>query len=100
MCKILFKKVSNYYFKGPKETLDRTEYCQPAILVASLAAVEALWEYDEDAVKNCIATAGFSVGELTALIFSGALSFEDGLRLVQVRGQAMQEASDLESSGI
>ena len=51
-------------------------------------------------MKNCIATAGFSVGELTALIFSGALSFEDGLRLVQVRGQAMQEASDLESSGI
>ena len=50
-------------------------------------------------MKNCIATAGFSVGELTALIFSGALSFEDGLRLVQVRGQAMQEASDLESSG-
>ena len=51
-------------------------------------------------MKNCIATAGFSVGELTALIFSGALSFEDGLRLVQVRGQAMQDASDLESSGI
>ena len=51
-------------------------------------------------MKNCIATAGFSVGELTALIFSGALSFEDGLRLLQVRGRAMQEASDLESSGI
>ena len=51
-------------------------------------------------MKNCIATAGFSVGELTALIFSGALSFEDGLRLVQVRGEAMQDASDLESSGI
>ena len=51
-------------------------------------------------MKNCIATAGFSVGELTALIFSGALSFEDGLRLVQVRGQAMQDASDLESSGM
>ena len=50
-------------------------------------------------MKNCIATAGFSVGELTALIFSGALSFEDGLRLVKVRGQGMQEASDRISSG-
>ena len=51
-------------------------------------------------MKNCVATAGFSVGEITALIFSGALSFEDGLRLVQVRAQAMQEASDLEASGM
>ena len=86
--------------EGPKSQLDRTEYCQPAVVVSSLAAVEVLWEIDGDAVKNCVATAGFSVGEITALIFSGALSFEDGLRLVDVRAKAMQEASDLESSGM
>ena len=50
-----------------------------SILIALLAAVEVLWEIDEDAVKNCVATAGFSVGEITSLIFSGALTFEDGL---------------------
>lgn len=86
--------------EGPKETLDRTEHCQAAIMVSSLAAVEALWEQDEDAVKNCVATAGFSVGEITALVFGGALSFEDGVRLVHVRGQAMQHASELVNSGM
>ena len=43
---------------GPKEVLDKTEHCQIAVVVASLAAVEVLWEMDEDAVKNCVATAG------------------------------------------
>ena len=59
------------------------------------AAVEVLWEIDEDAVKNCVATAGFSVGEITSLIFSGALTFEDGVKLVNIRQIAMQQASDL-----
>ena len=44
---------------GPKEVLDKTEHCQIAVVVASLAAVEVLWEMDEDAVKNCVATAGY-----------------------------------------
>lgn len=86
--------------EGPKSTLDRTEYCQPAIMVSSLAAIEALWEMDENAVKNCVATAGFSVGELTALVFAGALTFEDGIRLVHARAKAMQMASDLTDSGM
>ena len=80
---------------GPKELLDRTEHCQVAVVVSSLAAVEALWEIDENAVKNCVATAGFSVGEITSLIFSGALTFEDGIKLVNIRQIAMQQASDL-----
>lgn len=71
-----------------------------AIFVSSLAAVEALWETDENAVKNCVATAGFSIGELTALVFSGMLSFDDGIRLVHARGKAMQEASELTPSGM
>jgi [acyl-carrier-protein] S-malonyltransferase len=86
--------------EGPKETLDSTKYCQPAILVSSLAAVESLWELDSDSVKNCVATAGFSVGEITALVFSGALTFEDGVRLVHNRAEAMQTASEMENSGM
>lgn len=63
---------------GPKEKLDQTRYSQPAILVTSLAAVERLKEERPDAINNCVATAGFSLGELTALIFSGAIGFEKG----------------------
>ena len=42
------------------------------------------------AVENCMAVAGFSVGELTALIFSGAITFSEGINLVKIRGEAMQ----------
>jgi [acyl-carrier-protein] S-malonyltransferase len=51
--------------------------------VTSLCAIEALYAKSPDSVKNCIAAAGFSVGEITALIFSGAISFEDGVKLVK-----------------
>lgn len=65
---------------GPKEKLDQTKYSQPAILVTSLAAVERLKEERPNAIDNCVATAGFSLGELTALIFAGAIGFEKGKR--------------------
>lgn len=51
-------------------------------------------------VENCIGTAGFSSGELTALVFSGAISFEDGLRLVKTRAEAMQKACEETTSGM
>jgi [acyl-carrier-protein] S-malonyltransferase len=57
--------------EGPKEKLDQTKYCQPAILVSSLAAIERLKEERPNAIENCVATAGFSLGEITALIFAG-----------------------------
>lgn len=66
---------------GPKEKLDQTRYCQPAILVTSLAAVERLKEERPDAIDKCVGTAGFSLGELTALIFAGAIGFEKGNNL-------------------
>ena len=86
--------------EGPKEKLNSTRYCQPAIVVTSLAAVEALYQKDPDAIKSCIKTAGFSLGEITALIFSGVLSFEDGIQLVKTRAEAMEYSSELESSGM
>lgn len=66
---------------GPKEKLDDTVYSQPALFVAGLAAVEKLRAADPAAVESCSAVAGLSLGEYTALVFAGALSFEDGLRV-------------------
>lgn len=85
---------------GPKEQLDSTAVSQPAIYVASLAALEQLKESDQAAIDECVACAGLSLGEYTALTFAGALSFEDGLRLVQKRGEAMQAAADATPSGM
>lgn len=86
--------------KGPLDKLNRTEYNQVATVTASLAALERLWEDRPMAIEQCKAIAGYSVGELTALIFSGALTLEDGIRLAAVRGAAMQHASDLTPQGM
>src|SRR4051795_11213982 len=72
---------------GPKEKLDSTAVSQPAIYVASLAALEQLKQSEPDALGEWVARAGLSLGESTALPFAGSLSFEDGLRLVQKRGE-------------
>lgn len=73
---------------GPAETLNKTEVTQPAILTASVAAYRALMEK----VEAPKALAGHSLGEYSALVAAGALDFADAVRLVRVRGQAMQEA--------
>ncbi|KAJ8911979.1 hypothetical protein NQ315_003258 [Exocentrus adspersus] len=86
--------------EGPKEELNKTKYCQPAVMVCSLAAIEKLKEERPNAVANCVATAGFSLGEITALVFAGALEFEAALKLVDVRATAMQLASDMYEGGM
>jgi [acyl-carrier-protein] S-malonyltransferase len=86
--------------QGPAEKLNSTEISQPAIFVASLAALESLRTKEPDAFNECVATAGLSLGEYTALVFAEALSFTDGLKLVQKRGQAMQAAADATPSGM
>src|SRR5438270_6883907 len=86
--------------KGPKEKLDSTAVSQPAIYVASLAALESLRSQNPDLEKDCIASAGLSLGEYTALAFAGVFSFADGLGLVKTRGEAMQAASDATPSGM
>ena len=67
--------------EGPKERLDDTAVSQPALFVAGLAAVEKLRAEDSAAVDQCSAAAGLSLGEYCALVFAGALSFEDGLKV-------------------
>lgn len=85
---------------GPQEKLNQTRFNQPATVLTSLAALEQLREERPRVFETCVATAGYSLGELTALIFSGALSFEDGVRLVSVRGNAMQYASEKTPQGM
>ncbi|BBN17362.1 [acyl-carrier-protein] S-malonyltransferase [Marchantia polymorpha subsp. ruderalis] len=87
---------------GPKEKLDSTVISQPAIYVASLAAVEALraQEGGQAIIDSVDVTCGLSLGEYTALAFAGAFSFEDGLKLVKLRGEAMQAAADAAPSAM
>src|SRR5215203_4407311 len=63
---------------GPADRLNATDVSQPAIFVASLAALEALKQSDPAAADDVVAAAGLSLGEYTALVFAGALSFDDG----------------------
>jgi len=85
---------------GPAERLDATAVSQPAIFVASLAALESLKASSPALLSEVVATAGLSLGEYTALVFAGALDFADGLRVVQQRGQAMQAAADASPGGM
>lgn len=80
--------------QGPADKLQSTVVSQPAIYVCSLAALECLKKNDPPAIEKATATAGLSLGEYTALVFAGALTFADGLRVVAKRGQAMQAAAD------
>ncbi|XP_058462490.1 probable malonyl-CoA-acyl carrier protein transacylase, mitochondrial [Malaya genurostris] len=86
--------------EGPKDALDQTIHCQPAVMVSSLAALEQLKEERPNAIENCFATAGFSLGEISALVFAGALPFDRALRLVQIRAEAMQLASEQNKGGM
>jgi [acyl-carrier-protein] S-malonyltransferase len=79
--------------QGPADKLNTTDHSQPALFVASLAALESLKASDPQTVDACTAAAGLSLGEYTALVFAGVMSFEDGLRVVQQRGSAMQAAA-------
>ena len=74
--------------EGPAEVLGSTENTQPALLVASIA----LWELWSGGGEKVNVMAGHSLGEYSALVCAGAMSFEDGVRLVRTRGELMQRA--------
>lgn len=79
--------IAKISFEGPEEVLNETKYTQLAILTMSLAILAILKQ------KNVYAniSAGLSLGEYSALIYSNSISFEDGIKLVQKRGEFMQE---------
>ncbi|KAJ8650889.1 hypothetical protein MRB53_003912 [Persea americana] len=100
--KVLGFDLLDVCLNGPKEKLNSTVISQPAIYVTSLAAVEVLRARDggQQIIDSVDVTCGLSLGEYTALTFAGAFSFEDGLKLVKLRGEAMQEAADAASSAM
>ena len=79
-------------FEGPDDQLNRTDIAQAAIYTTSVACFRAL------GLTGATATAGLSLGEFTALHLAGAFDFVDGLKLVRLRGQAMQAAAETSSS--
>lgn len=83
-------------FEGPVERLNQTDASQPAIYVASIASWRGLLAKNNQGVSDSapFAAAGLSLGEYSALCVAGAVSFEEGLELVTLRGRAMQDAAD------
>jgi [acyl-carrier-protein] S-malonyltransferase len=90
---ILGWDVLDLCLNGPEEKLEETKHCQPAMFIGGLAGLEKLRKDKPDAAANPTFVAGLSLGEYTALCVAGVMSFEDGLKLVKLRGEAMQEAA-------
>ncbi|MGJ1415113.1 ACP S-malonyltransferase [Sphingobacterium multivorum] len=90
---ILGFRITDIMFSGTDEELKQTKVTQPAIFLHSVILAKALGEsFQPDMV------AGHSLGEFSALVAAGALSFEDGLKLVAQRANAMQKACELQPS--
>ena len=86
--------------EGPAERLTRTDVCQPAILATSVACLATGEEEGRIDLSQVGAALGLSLGEYTALYAAGVITLEDALRLVHLRGTAMQDASDDPHSGM
>jgi [acyl-carrier-protein] S-malonyltransferase len=91
---ILDMPLTRLCFEGPEEQLRQTENQQPAVVAVSLAYLAAARGKHEAVGGVPAYVAGHSLGEYSALIAAGVLSFEDGIRLVRERGRLMQVAGD------
>ncbi|MFP5041366.1 ACP S-malonyltransferase [Parasediminibacterium sp. JCM 36343] len=89
---ILGFRISDIMFSGTDEELKQTNVTQPAVFIHSVIAYKTL----EDAIPDMVA--GHSLGEFSALVANGTLSFEDALRLVAIRANAMQKACEITPS--
>lgn len=90
---ILGFRISDVMFTGSAEDLKQTKVTQPAVFLHSIVKAKLAGDYFQPE-----AAAGHSLGEFSALVAVGALSFEDGLKLVQQRAMAMQKACEAEPS--
>ena len=90
---ILGFDIQSIMFEGTDEDLKKTSVTQPAIYIHSVVAAVV-----NNLAADAAMVAGHSLGEFSALAVAGALSFEDGLRLVSIRANAMQKACDLQES--
>lgn len=91
---ILGFRITDIMFEGSDEALKETKVTQPAIFIHSVVLAKTLPDFNPDMV------AGHSLGEFSALVANGTLSFEDGLKLVYQRALAMQEACEANPSGM
>lgn len=89
---VLGFRITDTMFEGTDEELKQTQITQPAVFLHSVISALCLEDFKPDMV------AGHSLGEFSALVAAGALSFEDGLRLVYARAMAMQKACDMAPS--
>lgn len=87
-------------FSGNEQELEKTVHNQPAILVTSIAILEVFRSLKDKEALEAHAAAGLSLGEYTALVFAGAIAFEDAVELVYKRGKFMQEASEEHPGGM
>ena len=90
---ILGYRITDIMFEGTPEDLKQTKVTQPAVFLHSVISALVLGEDFKPEM-----TAGHSLGEFSALVAAGALSFEDGLKLVYARAMAMQKACEIEPS--
>lgn len=91
---ILGFRISDIMFEGTEEELKQTKVTQPAIFLHSVILAKTSPDFNPDMV------AGHSLGEFSALVANGTLAFEDGLKLVYQRALAMQEACEINPSGM
>jgi len=97
---VLGYDLADLCLNGPADKLNSTACAQPAVMVSSLAALEELKTEQPDLMGTIGHVAGFSLGEITALVAAGALSFEDGLTVVKTRAEAMQVSCDQNPGGM
>jgi len=93
--KVLGMDMKEVMLKGPEDKLSETRICQPAMFIAGMAAVEAMKEGPKkEAAERPQCVAGLSLGEYTAICAAGVLEFEECLKLVKARADAMQAATE------
>ncbi|MEN3014315.1 MAG: ACP S-malonyltransferase [Endomicrobiia bacterium] len=97
---ILGYDIKKLIFEGPSDTLSQTEYTQPAVFLTSYVIFKCFSEKYPEVLNYVKFVAGHSLGEYTALCISGALSFEETLKLVATRGKIMSEVSKQKPGGM
>ncbi len=95
---ILGYQLSRIAWEGPEETLNDTINTQPALFTHSVAVLQLIQDLKPYLVPSFVA--GHSMGELSALVAAGSLSFSDGLKLVRMRGVLMKRAGDMNPGGM
>lgn len=95
---ILGFPLSHIAWEGPDDCLNDTINTQPALFTHSIAVLQVIHSLNLDLVPTYVA--GHSMGELSALVAAGALSFSDGLRLVRIRGELMKRSDEISPGGM